>query len=1709
MKCKRLFFMALVGMVLSLLAVGCNDSSDSKSDDRPTYTVSYFEEGGNPLPDLEQDVVSGSEIILPTPSRAGYTFSGWLLNNDGSVMTGKYKVQEDTEFYGKWTPVPASQYAVEYYDGPNIITSLTQTAASGTSVTLAAAQTKTGHTFNGWLEKGAGSPKAAGSSYTVNGATAFTASWTINTFSVTFNDGAADLPALTKTDVAYNSQIALPTITKAGSTFNGWQLGGTGAAAMEHTVTAAANFIASWTVVPANQYSVEYYDGGNIITALTELVDDGTDVAIADDLAKTGYTFNGWLKNGGGTPEMGGDPYTVTADTKFVASWTINQFRVIFKDGSSEISNTLRDYNSTVAIPKAPSAKDNFIFEGWINNGKGYATGDSFAVTADATFTARWTAQATVSFYDEKGRVFADYTKKAGIGEEIKLPDLHKPHYIFDGWLVGNTGDPVKDKYKISGATKLYAKYTIKPTSPFNTADPDIAAYYGDETRSWLISPADLKAMLDDPTTAAKVIIWSDSANNNPKSAGDAAKVIQTPSWNNSPGIDDGTLQTNNRFLRNEGPIANEHQVMNGVNIDNRLQRLGATKDSIIVLTSQWSTAGAGSNVIGWWWYLAYWGFSKDNLKILNGGNIAYQAAFGDGEVGATREAFPATPSTAFSVKELPGDRFDAVRISLGDNIKNIENGDYASGRKLMFSSLTNAMGDWFDDGFGNKQTINFYGFNYGGKMRGQKFLSVAAAPNNYPTISSTVPNPSGGADLTVYRYRTAEELKLVYRDREKLNSGTNVTLLPDELGASIGIWCGSGTTTQQYFMALQMAGYYNAANFGGNSNGWFTLAAHRLRVPNPNNDSSITTTVGLNLPQHANWKALDNSSHYSMMAADPADGSGYLYSYRANLGFSNNLCGTGIGEVACDPANPVVRSAYARQFLKYNDNGTFTVYDNMSRPTGEILDPFTNTSFYRNEMWPPVDASGVPQSGPENNRKDLNGNYKWDVAKWTDYITYNFNDNVIPHIYAIGNITMDPNYDGDANEIARSDARYKYTPAGVGSVDVTFEDQGGNSYDYLATTATPYTLVKVPEAPFKLYHDFDGWFVDGRRVLDFFEVKGADTTVVAKFTMKTTSPYHPNNASYYDAIGDGKIDNRSLIIEPSDLKALLDGPDGDKVIIVNLAGSLANELAGIPNTELAPTHKDGTPAFRVSYSEWRDHFRMFTSDVGPTHVPNHTNPTTKAGPARMATVDAYLQSWGYDLDKIIVFTRDWTVTANSNNVVAGMGGYTPTDPFGAATGFRDTGQTGMFNAIHLLYWGIAKDKIRILNGGNQAYRADVGSGNGKMSTEAKPAVTGNTFSVKQFPGDRIGSQLGYTHMGDILENVRRNDYATGKAAFVGAGGTYMDSIHPWVYRFPTVAAVAAFPKPLPRTWVDGDVVYRKYHSSGSYGMSGSWAGAVRGGDMFWMGNSVKDADTGLPPTGNTPGVAAAELFNYFTDQTDKDTGETIGTGASAGRVTKVKPYDEFVANFKHGHTDIKILTDRFTRIATHCGGSVSSMPITAQLILHGFHVSAYSGAGEDWMYRGAFKAVNDLAKYSDNASLVDPDPNRVYDFWGPNPTQYLMYVNDGTYAVYDNKSVFVANVSVDNRSLFVPVNERVLATEGRKWDPQAHTDFISFRLGGTAMDYRSYTGDGRGYVRQDLGDKYPDKYPFIADKEIPPLPAPNGDTRYYGTYLSEWGLTH
>jgi hypothetical protein len=120
---------------------------------------------------------NGGTITLPAvPTIAGNTSTGWFAaSSGGAALTSPYTLAGSTTLFAQWTTNDTIAFNSQ---GGSAVTSII--GAHGSTITLPAAPTLAGNTFDGWFAASSGG-SALSSPYTLAGSTTLFAQWTVTT----------------------------------------------------------------------------------------------------------------------------------------------------------------------------------------------------------------------------------------------------------------------------------------------------------------------------------------------------------------------------------------------------------------------------------------------------------------------------------------------------------------------------------------------------------------------------------------------------------------------------------------------------------------------------------------------------------------------------------------------------------------------------------------------------------------------------------------------------------------------------------------------------------------------------------------------------------------------------------------------------------------------------------------------------------------------------------------------------------------------------------------------------------------------------------------------------------------------------------------------------------------------------------------------------------------------------------------------------------------------------------------------------------------------------------------------------------------------------------------------------------------------------------------------------------------------------------------
>jgi uncharacterized repeat protein (TIGR02543 family) len=422
-----------------------------------SYTIAYALNGGtSTLPTQASQQIYNTFTLAATPTRADYYFAGW---SDSATATtyaalATYSITATSApaitLTAQWIPTYTLNYVL---NGSTSAVTGEGTYNSGTVVTLTASPTRTGYTFNNWLDS-SNVTHAAGSSFTMLQNSVLQAQWTAILYPVTYvlNGATGTLPL--QSSLTINSPFTISPVApvRVGYTFDGWS-DGTNIVSPGATYvigTSSVTLTAQWTAI---SYAVTYDLGGGQGTLPTQVNGSITSTftlpATASNPTWIAHTFTGW--SDGAAVFAPGSTYTFGAsNVTLTAQFSLN--------GYTQVTYTLGS-NGTGALPNPTSAlegntitvasgagvtRTNYAFAGWSDGSNLYQPGDIYLVgpeSAPVTFVPSWTSGYNVAYSTGSGFGIAPVDPVGRVtGSTFIIASaatLNRQGFTFTGWSDG------------------------------------------------------------------------------------------------------------------------------------------------------------------------------------------------------------------------------------------------------------------------------------------------------------------------------------------------------------------------------------------------------------------------------------------------------------------------------------------------------------------------------------------------------------------------------------------------------------------------------------------------------------------------------------------------------------------------------------------------------------------------------------------------------------------------------------------------------------------------------------------------------------------------------------------------------------------------------------------------------------------------------------------------------------------------------------------------------------------------------------------------------------------------------------------------------------------------------------------------------------------------------------------------------------------------
>lgn len=235
------------------------------------YTITYNANGGTVSSSSKTVTYGQTYGTLPTPTKAGYTFAGWVLSDDESTVITNNTVVSIASHHtllAKWT---TESYSLIFdVNGGDTVSEISRSVEYKTAYGALPTATKVGYDFDGWYTAAIGGVEVNENTlFESTGNVTVYAHWTAKNYTVTLNanSGTVEDSATSDVTVTYDTCYGeLPDAVKEGYTFVGWftQAEG-GVAVTEATVVTTADNHTLYAHFRGTEYKVTFDgNGGNV-----------------------------------------------------------------------------------------------------------------------------------------------------------------------------------------------------------------------------------------------------------------------------------------------------------------------------------------------------------------------------------------------------------------------------------------------------------------------------------------------------------------------------------------------------------------------------------------------------------------------------------------------------------------------------------------------------------------------------------------------------------------------------------------------------------------------------------------------------------------------------------------------------------------------------------------------------------------------------------------------------------------------------------------------------------------------------------------------------------------------------------------------------------------------------------------------------------------------------------------------------------------------------------------------------------------------------------------------------------------------------------------------------------------------------------------------------------------------------------------------------
>lgn len=424
------------------------------------YAVTFNSGGGTEVGSVLVDY--GSTVSAPVaPTRTGYTFTSWYRDAAQTQLFdfASTAITANTQLYAGWN---INQHTVSFDSNGGTAVADRQ-IDYGTHMSEPTAPTLTGYTFGGWYTDEAHTQRFDFANTPVTVDTQLYASWTLQSYTVTFDVYQGDHANVPDQTIEYGTRITRPTDpVRTGYTFTDWY------ADEAHTlpfdfqtiITDSVTLYAGWST---NQYVASFESNGGTLVS-EQLLDYGNPVQEPQEPNRTGYTFTGWYSDTDLQQRFDFATSSIQDHIQLYAGWERILYTVSFDTtGGSDIPDMSIGHGDQLTLINEPTSDtEGQVFAGWFADPQLTVKFDfSQLIQSDVTLYAKWAVRVQqITFDTDEGTTIAPQT--VAYGDLLSRPsDPERTGYTFAGWFT-DSGQPFDfATTTVVADMMLYAKWNI------------------------------------------------------------------------------------------------------------------------------------------------------------------------------------------------------------------------------------------------------------------------------------------------------------------------------------------------------------------------------------------------------------------------------------------------------------------------------------------------------------------------------------------------------------------------------------------------------------------------------------------------------------------------------------------------------------------------------------------------------------------------------------------------------------------------------------------------------------------------------------------------------------------------------------------------------------------------------------------------------------------------------------------------------------------------------------------------------------------------------------------------------------------------------------------------------------------------------------------------------------------------------------------------